>query len=85
MLKNKYSFDYKITIFVLTKKLLKMSDKKKENCNIMIRHVAPDVHADIKMVAKNTGVTLSALLKPHLRIIRDSYPEYLRLPEKGIK
>jgi hypothetical protein len=42
---------------------------------IRIENVSAEVVQDLKNVAKNYGTTLSALLKPKLREIRDSYPE----------
>jgi hypothetical protein len=39
----------------------------------------PDtVFTELKLIAKNSGVTLTELLKPHLPKIVESYPERLR-------
>lgn len=49
----------------------------KEN-EIRVKGVPPVIKQDLKNIAKNTGTTLSQLLKPHLREIRDSYSEDMR-------
>jgi len=47
--------------------------------NIYIKNVPVDIKADIKTIAENLGVTVTQLLKPKLREIRDSYPPDLRI------
>lgn len=53
-------------------------DNKKELPEIRIKGVSPDLHKDLIAIAKNESVSLSDLLKPKLREIRDTYPEYMR-------
>lgn len=55
---------------------------KIEDPEIRIKHVTPQMREDLRNIAKNIGVTLSAMLKSKLRDIRDSYPEHLRKPYK---
>lgn len=53
-----------------------MSDKDFDY--IRIPNVPVEVKQDLQAIAKNEGTTLAALLKPVLRQVRDSYPEYMR-------
>lgn len=47
--------------------------------NIYIKGAPRDVKNDLVIIAKNQGISLSYLLKSHLRAIRDSYPESMRI------
>lgn len=40
--------------------------------------VNKQVHEELKSISKNLGIDLSALIKPKLRELRDSYPEAMR-------
>ena len=53
-----------------------------KNNEIRITGVPEQIKEDLKNIAFNTGVDLGQLLKPRLREIRDSYPEYLRINTK---
>lgn len=53
-------------------------NEKKGLLEIRIKGVSQQVHEDLKQISKNEGTNLSDLLKPHLRAIRDSYPDYMR-------
>lgn len=52
--------------------------QKKNLPEIRITGVSPEVHRDLINISKNESVNLSDLLKPHLRKIRDTYPESMR-------
>jgi hypothetical protein len=54
------------------------TDMAKSSDELRLRGVSKEVKEDLINIAKNSGLTLSALLKPRLRDIRDSYPENLR-------
>jgi hypothetical protein len=45
---------------------------------LRIYGVANIIYDQISNIAANSGVGMSALLKPHLRKIIDSYPEHMR-------
>lgn len=45
---------------------------------VRIYGVSEELKNDLIAIAENTGITLTALLKPKLREIRDSYPSNLR-------
>jgi hypothetical protein len=45
---------------------------------IRIKGVKPQVHREIKNIAKNSGVTISTLLKSHLPKIIEQYPDKYR-------
>ena len=45
---------------------------------IRITNVPLDVKNDLENIAGNIGVTLSAMLKPKLREIRDSYSDKMK-------
>lgn len=47
---------------------------------IRIKSVREDVHTDLINIAKNSGVSLSSLLKPHLQKIVETYPERMKQP-----
>lgn len=47
--------------------------------DIYIKNVPHNLKEDIKTIAENLGITMSQLLKPKLREIRDSYPPDLRI------
>ena len=50
---------------------------------IRIYGVPAPIHEQLRNIAKNEGANdLSALLKPHLRKIVESYPERMRLPPR---
>jgi hypothetical protein len=53
-----------------------------KNNEIRITGVPEQIKEDLKNIAKNSGVDLGQLLKPKLREIRDSYPEYMRVDTK---
>lgn len=45
---------------------------------IRLTNVPQDLKSDLKNIAANTGMTLTQMLKPVLRQVRDSYPEDMR-------
>lgn len=47
---------------------------------VRVRGVNNQIVDDLEAIAKNLGITVTALLKPKLREIRDSYPEKMRIP-----
>jgi hypothetical protein len=55
------------------------SDKIDE---IRIRNVSRETHTDLQNIADNYGISLSALLKPKLKDIANSYPAHDKLPKK---
>ena len=50
--------------------------------DFVITQLPDELRNDLKNIAANNGIPLSTMLKPHLRDIRDSYPEHLRKPKK---
>ena len=54
-----------------------MSDKR---CEIRIDYVPEKVYTEIKNIAANEGIAMSQLLRPKLREIAHSYPEWMRKP-----
>lgn len=46
-----------------------------------IRGVNDQLKQDLKNIADNLGDSVSSLIKPKLRELRDSYPEHLRKPK----
>lgn len=63
-----------------------MEDKteKVKEYRIQIRYYNAGIYDHLKNIAKNTGITLSSLIKTHLRSIVDSYPEHMKKPNKGL-
>jgi hypothetical protein len=55
-----------------------MQKKSSRYPYLAVYGVNPTVHEDLKTIADNLGIDLSALIKPKLRELRDSYPEALR-------
>lgn len=51
---------------------------KKEVSELIISNVPEILLAPINNVADNMGITMNEFLKPHIRKIIDSYPEYLK-------
>lgn len=50
---------------------------------IRITNVPSDIKNDLENIAGNMGISLSAMLKPKLREIRDSYSDKMKKkPEK---
>lgn len=50
---------------------------------IRVKGIPPQTHTDLIHISQNLGISLSALLKPELRKIADSYsPELKNPPEK---
>ena len=49
---------------------------------IKVKGVPEDIYNDLMNIAKNNGTPLSAILRPKLREIRDSYPPHLRVAKK---
>ncbi len=47
---------------------------------IRIQHVNHEVHEILKNIAKNSGVSIQAILKPKLREIANSFPESMQRP-----
>lgn len=45
---------------------------------VRIKGVPKDVHDDLKNIAANIGISISNMLRPKLREIRDSYSEKMR-------
>ena len=55
--------------------------KKQEwDTEIRVKGVSEKTKTDIVNIAKNSGVTISQLLKPKIREIADSYPDKMRQP-----
>jgi len=66
----------------ITIKSITPENEKERLPEIRITGVSPEVHRDLIAISKNEAVNLSDLLKPKLREIRDSYPDYMRkLPD----
>ena len=55
-----------------------MAKKESKFPYLAVYGVNPTVHSDLKNISKNLGIDLSALIKPKLRELRDSYPEPMR-------
>lgn len=57
-----------------------MSEKheKRNYREVRVRGVSESLINDLNNISKNTGVSISDLLKPKLHEIRDSFPERLR-------
>lgn len=53
-----------------------MSERKE----IRIKSVRPQIHEQLINISKNSGVSLSSLLKSHLPRIVESYPEKMKQP-----
>jgi hypothetical protein len=49
---------------------------------IKVKGVPEDIYNDLMNIAKNNGTPLSAILRPKLREIRDSFPLHLRQPKR---
>lgn len=50
---------------------------------IRITNVPLDVKNDLENIASNIGISLSAMLKPKLREIRDGYSEKMRVKRES--
>ena len=57
---------------------LHMAKEKSKYPYLAVYGVNSSVHEELKNISKNLGIDLSALIKPKLRELRDSYPEALR-------
>lgn len=57
-------------------------EKSTQLQEIRITGVSPKLHSEIKNIAKYDDVTISQLLKPHLRRLVESYPKHARIPEE---
>jgi hypothetical protein len=53
-------------------------NKKRALGEVRVQCTSPTLVKNLRNIAKNSGVTLSALLKPHLQKICDSYPEHMK-------
>jgi len=51
---------------------------------IRITNIPPEVLKDLRNIAKNSGITLSAFLKPKLRKITAEYPPEMKIDKKSI-
>jgi len=51
---------------------------------IRITNIPPEVLKDLRNIAKNSGITLSAFLKPKLRKITAEYPAEMKIDKKSI-
>jgi hypothetical protein len=61
----------------------KKSGQEQDETEIRIRTVPKDIREDLTNIAKNKGISLSTMLKPELRKIRDSYPNEMRKPPRA--
>lgn len=59
-----------------------MSKTKDKIEEVRIYGVSANVAEELQNIADHNRITLSSFLKPELRKIRDSYPEYMRHPKK---
>lgn len=57
-----------------------MSEKQTRNPELRIQGVSATTHDQLKNIAKNSGVTISAFLRPKLKDILNSYPDRMKQP-----
>jgi hypothetical protein len=66
-----------------TKREVKDFKKKGLTPELRITGVPEEILDQLHNIAKNEGNNLSAILKPHLRKIVESYPERMRRPPQN--
>lgn len=52
-----------------------MARDKKDELRLRVHE---NLKNDLMNIAKNTGITMSSLLKPALKSLADSYPEHMK-------
>lgn len=56
--------------------------EKQQLSEIRIVGVSPSLHDDLRNISRNLGITTTALLKPKLREIADSYEAHMKQPPR---
>lgn len=59
-----------------------MANNEKEFDRLTVTNIPIQVKSDLEAIAKNEGTTVSALVKPVLRELRDKYPISSRTIQK---
>lgn len=57
--------------------------REKNNNEIRIRCISPKLKEELVNISKNTGTSLSSLIKPKLRELVNEFPEQKRQPPLG--
>jgi len=59
-----------------------MAETNRDHREIRIRGVGKQIRTDLENIAENLGTDISALIKPKLWEIANSYPDNMKLPPR---